>query len=195
MNFIHHRIHRSILQKIGLHLDSKNVIPVFYPYINYKTRQEVFMLSLDQIENVKELFTFEIDPIVYKIDAFQMACQNGYLDTVKFLLEQKALPHEYNEQAFRMASANGHLEVVKCLLNKRVDLNANHDEAFRAAVQNGHLDVVQLLFEIDHEGPNWIDQKVNPRVLNEAFMSARNNGHTDIIQYLIEKKINLGDSK
>ena len=50
--------------------------------------------------------------------AFLKACQNGDLETVKFLVEKGADIRVKDDGAVRYASQNGHLETVKFLIEK-----------------------------------------------------------------------------
>ena len=90
-----------------------------------------------------------------------IACENGYSDIVKLLLEQKAdatdcdtnpgsFGVKYGFSPLTIAAKNGHLAAVKALLSAGVDIesrDANNRTALYAAVANNKPAVVQFLCE------------------------------------------------
>ena len=53
--------------------------------------------------------------------------ENGHLEVVKYLVENKANIHAKNDYALRLASGNGHLEVVKYLVENGANIHAKND--------------------------------------------------------------------
>lgn len=81
--------------------------------------------------NVRNCIVFQ----VFQEAFFQEACQNGYVELVRFLTTSEDLRsagypainiHQFNESAFRMACANGHLEVVKFLVDSESLVECGH---------------------------------------------------------------------
>ena len=81
--------------------------------------------------------------------ALRFSAGNGYLEIVKYLLEQGANLHlqREDEDALQMAAENGHLEIVKYLLEQGANLHAADNGALRWTARNGHLEVVKHLLE------------------------------------------------
>lgn len=73
------------------------------------------------------------------------ASNYGYLEIVKYLVEQGTNIHIYDELALRAASASGHLNVVKYLVSQGADISAKNDAALKWAKEEGQLDVVNYL--------------------------------------------------
>ena len=88
------------------------------------------------------------------------SAKNGYLEVVKYLIEEKGADvHANKDSALRRSAKNGHLEVVKYLIEpklnlplgnkveKGADIHADNDYALRFSARNGHLEVVKYLIE------------------------------------------------
>ena len=74
------------------------------------------------------------------------AASAGNLKMVKYLIENGADIHFHNDEAFRMACYDGHLEVVKYLVNKGgADVNVKDGYALRWAACKGHFEIVKFL--------------------------------------------------
>ncbi|BCS83715.1 putative ankyrin repeat protein [Cotonvirus japonicus] len=74
---------------------------------------------------------------------FEISCEQGQIEVVKFLAEKEA-NIQANNYPVRLASKNGHLEVVKFLVEKGVDIQ-NNNNATELASKNGHLEVIKYL--------------------------------------------------
>ena len=83
----------------------------------------------------------------------QDAAQDGFLEVVQLLLDNRADPNAQKEdhwQALHCAAGNGHLEVVELLLKHGGDLHARNGEGetpLQVALRENHPQVVQLLKE------------------------------------------------
>ena len=99
------------------------------------------------------------------------ASQNGYLDILKYLVENGGNV----QHAFRDASDNGHLDLVKYLASKGANIHANNNYALTVAAQKGHLDVVKYLVS---EGADIHD--------GSALIWGSYFGNLDAVKYLIE---------
>ena len=91
----------------------------------------------------------------------RIACTNGFLDIVKYLIDTKKVNFQAeNNEGFRLACENGHLEVAKWLYYNGTRLNAPmanriyayDDYAFRKAFKNGHYNIVNWLKSIANGG-------------------------------------------
>ena len=131
------------------------------------------------------------------------ASQNGYLEVVKYLVEQGANVSTNNDYSLRMASRYGHLEVVKYLVDQGANVHARNDDALRWASRYGHLKIVKCLVEQGASIYNehdlilaiinehlevvkyLVEQGTNIHAQNDrALRFARKNGHLEIINYL-----------
>jgi ankyrin repeat protein len=123
-----------------------------------------------------------------------MACQNGHLAIVHYLVSLKEQfpnidPIAKNNDAIRSASQNGHLAVVQYLVSlkkqfPKMDPSAEDNFAIRWASENGHLAVVQYLVSIKEQFPNIDPSAVN----NYAIRWASMYGYLEIVQYLVSIK-------
>jgi len=117
---------------------------------------------------------------------FQLACYNGHLEVIKYLMEQEDKPniHAYNETGFRWACENGRLEVVKYLMEQddKPNIHAGNEEGFQSACYNGHLEAVRYLvticdeYEIVMNDGKLISWKVNKDWTKELIGKEREIG-------------------
>eukprot|EP01118_Nematostelium_gracile_P002769 TRINITY_DN1306_c0_g4_i2.p1 TRINITY_DN1306_c0_g4~~TRINITY_DN1306_c0_g4_i2.p1 ORF type:complete len:277 (-),score=77.03 TRINITY_DN1306_c0_g4_i2:375-1205(-) len=135
-------------------------------------------------QNYLRLFTSLMkrgdDPSLQENVIFRTASENGNMEIVKELLEDKRVnAGARREEAMRMACKNGHLNIVKMLLqDKRRDPSAVENEAIRWACTNGHLEIVNVLLD---------DERVNPSACyNEAIRWASAHGHLQVVEKLLE---------
>jgi ankyrin repeat protein len=75
------------------------------------------------------------------------ACQNGYLEIVKLLIESyKVNPSCENENFLRTACWNGHLNIMKYLIEScGVNPHIDNERPLRTACWKGHLEIVKYL--------------------------------------------------
>ena len=85
-------------------------------------------------------------------DALRLACENGHLDTARWLTKKFALTaadaRRNGNYALRWACANGHLDAARWLTKKfaltPADARSWNNHALRLACANGHLDAGAL---------------------------------------------------
>ena len=113
----------------------------------------------------------KINPIYAKINihasnecAFRLACLNGYLHIVKYLINlykirQSREPtyakiniHENDEEGFRWTCRDGYIHIIKYLVKlykkstyAKINIHANNEEGFRSACRNGHKHIIKYL--------------------------------------------------
>ena len=109
--------------------------------------------------------------------AFLFACKNGFLDIVKYCLDQGVNVHRRNELGFRRAAQNGHMNVVKYLVSLGVDIHAVDEQALRYAAYKNHFEVVKYLVSL---GANVTIKD------NEAIILACYHGNLELVKYLTE---------
>jgi len=116
--------------------------------------------------------------------ALLRACENGYLDIVKYLVEHDANIHAWNDLALRQACHNGHFSIVKYLVEEGANIHAENDSALRFSSERGHLDIVKYLVE---EGANIHAEN------DSALRFSSERGHLDIVKFLISMGANVED--
>jgi ankyrin repeat protein len=99
---------------------------------------------------------------------FLLACKNGNLDIVKYLIinaekysGKKINIHIKGNCVFNNACMNNHVNIVKYLMTiaedysgKKIDINYNNDEAFAYAYIKNNIDIVRVLIKNTHKYSN-----------------------------------------
>ncbi|KAJ3292964.1 hypothetical protein HDU76_007110 [Blyttiomyces sp. JEL0837] len=129
-----------------------------------------------------------VDVISYPSGAFYRASEEGYIESVKFLLSiVPSIARDswgYN-QYLKSAAANGHFDVLKLLLSVRggtditgIDRNYYDDETLIAvAAANGHFDIVNHLV--------W-EEGVDPSAYeNSAVRTLAAQGNLEAVKFLL----------
>ena len=111
-----------------------------------------------------------------------VSSEYGYLEIVKYLVEQGAMIRYEHDYAFKASSRNGHLEVVKYLLEQGANVRSDYNLSFLSASGNGHLEVVKYLVE---QGASVGFRN------NYALRLASRKGHLEIVKYLVEQGANV----
>jgi ankyrin repeat protein len=108
--------------------------------MEYKLTQVVKSGNLEEVKSHLIITTnqFEIN------QAFGTACEYGYLEVVKLLLENGAQIHSYSDYALHWACSEGHVEVVKLLISEFETIPELHN-AFICACNGYYLDIVKVL--------------------------------------------------
>jgi len=112
-----------------------------------------------------------------KDDLLICAAENGYLEVVKYLVENGVDINTDDDEALRYAAEDGYIEVVKYLHKNGANISANDDYALKYAVGNGHFEVVRYLVE---NGANIHAEN------DEALKWALLTDHREVIEYLID---------
>lgn len=75
---------------------------------------------------------------------FDVACEYGSIDIVKWLYENKQLIGS-DTKPYNFACMNGHLEIIKYLDDNRIN---NHScDSIKLAIKNNHRDVIEYLYK------------------------------------------------
>lgn len=102
------------------------------------------------------------------------ACEGGYIDIVKLLLQNGIKP---GHRSMIAACNENHLEIVKLLLENNIDMSGdNQNEALAAAVKNNNVDIVKALLE--HGAPST----------NKMIQLAFDNKYFEVIRVLIKQQ-------
>jgi ankyrin repeat protein len=144
--------------------------------------------------------------LIYTNDAFVLACQYGYIQIVRYFLDQggntdigvglmRATEEGYLEIvellltftsnrafpdfALSKAARRGHSDIVRFLLSKGADVASLSGESLRFAIENNHPDVVRILLE-------------NGAELKEGLITtAVAYGHTEIVRLLLNRGLDI----
>jgi ankyrin repeat protein len=143
---------------------------------------------LEMLKYVSIYYAKDLTNDIYSI-ALKCASHNGYLDVVKYLVEEKnaSVSHKDNA-AIKAASRCGHLEVFKYLREKGADDSAGDSTPILNAYKYGHLHLVKYFIQ---------ELKI---ILADAMNVACRCGYLKIVKYLVSCKnenpndfsINLG---
>ncbi len=122
-----------------------------------------------------------------------IACEDGNLGVLKFLLEQGASLRrhsKHNSTAAMLASSNGHLEVLRFLQSNGENLRKKNKHGWSAAVaaiSGGHGEVLQFLFD------NGIKPKDVRYSAESVAHFACQNGHPNILAVLIDAGVKFDE--
>ena len=110
--------------------------------------------------------------------ALQLACREGRLSVVKYLVEQGADVHTLDDYTpIILANQRGHLSVVKYLIEQGIDIHTENDQSLIVASKWGHLAIVKYL----------VEQGANIHIHNDqALIVAIERDYLTIVQYLVE---------
>lgn len=80
-------------------------------------------------------------------DVLKAACKYGYLDLVKYCIENGAAPGIRSPSCTLLQTAikGGHFEVIKYLISVGCNVRINDDECIQLAAKNGYFDIVRSL--------------------------------------------------
>lgn len=113
--------------------------------------------KLDLLQYLME--SSQVDPASRENLAFLLACQEGHLDIVNYLLDYI----DPDQLSLLLAAGRGHVEVVKKLLeNESIDPTFGHYAAAIEAFRNGYENILDLIL---------VDERTNPEELSLAMIS------------------------
>ncbi|YCM43088.1 ankyrin repeat domain-containing protein [Verrucomicrobiaceae bacterium 227] len=142
-------------------------------------------LLLGQVQAQEERALNE--PNRYGVRPLSIACEQGNLELVEILLENKADPNAAqagNETPLMTAARTGKVEIVKRLVAAGARINEKeHQEqtALMWAAAEGHVGVVKFLLEKGAEFQKSLDSGFTP------LLFAVRQGHLEVAKLLIEK--------
>lgn len=112
----------------------------------------------------------------------KLACESGYLDIVKYLIEKGVDPDNY--KYIDIATEFGHLEVVKYLVKLNTSIHSGMNECLVASASGGHLEIVKYFLDF-HSDKNLS--------LEEPLLEAIKYDRLPIVKYLIKQGANIHD--
>ena len=116
----------------------------------------------------------------------------GYLDIVKYLVEQGAdinLKNKNGHTALILTAKAGHLNTVQYLVEQGADIEIRNDDglnAFEIAIVEKKWDVVKYFLEIN---TNEVQQKT---MMDLALSFSAVHNSVDMFNYLLARGIDLG---
>ena len=124
--------------------------------------------------------------------SLQDAAQEGELDFVKWLVEEKKVDVDamtsYGMTALHNAALNGHTEIVKILVDAKADVDIQNIYGYTAlsyAALNGHTEIVKILVDAK------ADVDIQNFLGNTALSHAALNGYTEIVKILVDAKADV----
>ncbi len=171
------------------HLSQKQLLQL--KLVNKLFKSIIDKFADDQLSHIKSLFANEIEQLKYICrngnylligecfqnmnknvkfwnDMMYEACQGGYLEIVKLMIEKGA--NNWNWGLYG-ACRGGHMEIVKFMIEKGAD-NWNW------GLCGGHMEIVKLMIEKGANG--W----------NVGLFRTCRSGHMEIVKLMIEKGAN-----
>ena len=138
-------------------------------------------------QKINRLAVFTLPPVAFTENILMSAASAGYLDVVKFLVEEdKRLDMHlvgFDGSALTRAARRGHVEVVKYLLDQGVDINQSSKTALQLAAFRGHLAVVE---ELIRRGADVNKADVHGHTPLMVAVLSRQNG-LEIVKALVEQ--------
>ena len=116
--------------------------------------------------------------------ALKYACDNGYYDIAKYLIDNGAniRPENKSHNLLTLASEKGYNDILGLLINKGLSVHINYDEPLIKSIKGGHLETVKFLLK---RGCNIHTMNDTP-IINACFY-----GHTDIVNFLLDKGVDI----
>jgi ankyrin repeat protein len=177
-----------------------------YPLLKTENDNSLEIRKADNanLKDIKQRIKDETDTSI-KDMLLMDAIYNGYLESVKYLVENHADINEKNQHGVTplfIAVNREHLEIVKYLVEKGANVNMRNDEdevsvaiirggstPLLVAASNGHLEIVKYLVE------NGADVNVKCAYDTTPLMCAAVKGHLEVVKYLIaEADVNVKDA-
>ena len=121
-----------------------------------------------------------------------MACREGHLDIVRWLVDQKQVDCfcqiKGGETPLLMAIKNSHLGIVQHLVEKQVDPSYCNEDGFtllHLASLHGQLDIAKWLVDEKQLDPLCLNYKMNGFT---PLICASGSGQLDIVRWLVDEK-------
>ena len=87
----------------------------------------------------------KVDVCVQDDQALREACSSGYINIVKYLIQNGSNLQNEKNNPLTYACRDGCLEIVKYLVDKGVNIHFNNDIALKYAFHNDHSKIVKYL--------------------------------------------------
>jgi len=104
------------------------------------------------------------------------ACDKGYYDVVKFLLDGREIDHFRLGNIFNLVCQKGHMSIVRYLISHVKDETQLYN-GFLKACEKGHVDIVKFLVKMG----------VNIYTQSEIITKGCSYGHPKVIKFLTKK--------
>lgn len=157
------------------------MIPDGEQVVSVQDKYKAHQIVLGGIHDLWTVETFEwlrccgVDLHADNDFALRLAAKGGYLDVIKYLVEQKADIRVDNDYVLCCAAMNGHLEIIKYLVKLGANIHAWSECPLRFAASNGHPEVVKYFAELGSNIHACCD---------DSLYSATKNGHLEVVEYL-----------
>lgn len=150
----------------------------------------------DNIDEAVKLIENAFIENTVSCNPLHLACEKGYLEIVKLLVEKKGLNiDQYScpgaqiyEYPLSLACKKSHFDIVKYLVEKGANINIKRNWVFLSACEGGDLQIVKYLIDNESEILNGS--------INCPLRIASYHGNYEVAKYLFENKyyLNLNDA-
>jgi len=124
--------------------------------------------------------------ILKNSNALIYACENGFYDIAKILLDKRIVDiNAHSDRALDVACTNGYRNIVELLINNGANIHSDNDYPFQVACANGYYDIVKFLYD---NGANIHADD------SDAFYCAISKRRHDIIKFLIKSGIDMNNN-
>ncbi|GEM_PF-4565776 len=113
-------------------------------------------IAADNLDKIKKIVTNGLSQSLLD-KALWIACQEGKIDMVKYLVENGAEAKSQDCLPLFMAIACGHLDIVKYLIEKANPIEDCHFfyTSMKNAFENNHIEVVEYLMDRGYSFKDW----------------------------------------
>jgi ankyrin repeat protein len=151
----------------------------------------VVAATFGRLRSVKTILANDkpVGPAFLSCQAFHLACANGHVHVVKFLLSAHHVTSSAARSALVKAASNGHCEVVQLLVqDEHINVYLNPDFVFVSRCQAGDTQRVQEMLADTQVDPSTND--------NEAMLRACEEGREHVVKLLLaDKRTNPGPGR
>ena len=169
----------DVIKLIYYSIFNQNVETVKYLILQYPEYSYVVSICLCIIENPNiDIFEWsrkKLPQITFDINAYNIACKNGHLNVIKFLLHKGLMP---TEKVYLDAAEYGHLHILK-YIKITCPTHVFNSIIYSHAAINGHIEIIEWLKSLDPQCP-WDDQIMSVAAANgqiETLKWLRSQGY------------------
>ena len=172
----------------GMCYNKSTLVDLFNSYMNneeienYSERSK-FIDPFTQVPFSDDIIFKIMDLLINRFDKDELIeyfILLGYLNVVKYLLENIIDINTLNFNILSVAVKSDDLELIEYFVGLGIDTHDNNGNYLNDASEKGYFDIVKYLFE------QGIDVKID-----QALVVASANGHLEIVKYLVEYGANV----
>jgi ankyrin repeat protein len=140
-------------------------------------------VNFDEVEKLRDILATYKIPEREKKDALLVACEKGYIDIVKELLNASTPVNGYTViSPLHVAAYWGHIEIVKLLVENGADINDKRNSGIISVLNIiAFPEAAHIAHDLDKKGWNFLNEDFKP--LHLAVL----NNQVEVVKYLIQK--------